>query len=313
MSNQDHKYFDEEINLKRLFVDIYSRKKIYSLCLVLTIIITSICLKLIPDQYQSSSVLSINESSTGNMQSSLGGVSLAFNPLSALGANGAASRKSYALRLLKSRTFFEYFIDKNNEIFVQIFAFDSYNKESKNNLFNKDIYDNSSKTWREGLSNGGKPSMLVAHKIFLSHIKFEEEETREGYLTLKVNHQSPSLAYEWLENIIVTFNAYVRDKEQLEANLALEYYNSVITETQVPEIKSAIANLIKNKIKDLAIINVNEQYILNVIDKPYLPEKSTYPNRTFFLIIIITIFILLIILFSALFPRLESKKSDPNF
>ena len=51
------------------------------------------------------------------------------------------------------------------------------------------------------------------------------------------------------------------------------------------------------------ITNVNEEYILKVIDKPFLPEKKSYPNRLLMLIILMILSIICMMLNSLLFPK----------
>tara|TARA_B100000963_G_scaffold53967_1_gene42125 strand:+ start:14036 stop:14959 length:924 start_codon:yes stop_codon:yes gene_type:complete len=304
MSEKEYKVFEEEINLTKLINDISSRRYVYLGFLLAVTLISSIILISIPNEYTSTSVVSIKESSssssTGN---SLGDIGSALNPLAVFSTNMGSSRKGYVLRLLKSRTFFEYHVKKNKSFLKELHAFKSFEKDSNINVFDVDIYNPDSETWNSNLFPGGSPSLLLSQKEFSSYFYIEEEDTLENYLTLKIQHESPLIAKRWLENLIISFNTYVREKEANEANLSLKYLNTVIAETNVPEVKGVIANLIKNQIKDLMITNVNDDYVLKIIDKPFLPEKKSFPDRFLFLISSIFISLFLILIFSLLFPK----------
>lgn len=302
MIEEKNKFFDEEINLSDLIKDVYSRRFVYSIFFLATVILSIFILLSIPNEFETSTVVSVKKSSENMDSDTLGNVALALNPLSSLGSN-TGSRKSYALRLLKSRTFFEYLVNQDKNLIVELYAFESYEDDKKINLYDDEIYNPTNDKWKDGLFQGGKPSMLHAHKTYLQHLKIEEQDSLENYLTLKIRHQSPILAKKWLDNILSSFNAYVREKEQEEANLSLNYLNSTIQQTQVPEVKSVIANLIKNKIKNLMITNVNDEYIFKVIDKPFMPEKKSYPNRLLSLITIMVLFVIFMMLNSLIFPK----------
>ncbi len=303
MIEEKNKFFDEEINLSDLIKDVYSRRFVYSIFFLATVILSIFILLSIPDEFETSTVISVKKSSENMDSNPLGNVALTLNPLSSLGSNMGSNRKSYALRLLKSRTFFEYLVNKNENLIVELYAFESYDENKNINFYDDEVYNPTNNKWKEGLFEGGEPSILLAHKIYLQHLKIEEQESLENYLTLRIRHQSPILAKKWLDNLLISFNAYVREKEQDEASLSLNYLNSTIQQTQVPEVKAVIANLIKNKIKDLMITNVNEEYILKVIDKPFLPEKKSYPNRLLILIILMILSLIFMILNSLLFPK----------
>ncbi len=302
MTDEKNKFFDEEINLSDLIKDIYSRRIVYSISFLVVVILSIFFLISIPNEFETSTVVSVKKSSDNMDSNPLGNVAMTLNPLSSLGSN-PGSRKSYALRLLKSRTFFEYLVNKDKNLIVELYAFESFDEDKNINFYDDEVYNPTNGKWKDGLFEGGKPSILIAHKTYLEHLEIEEQDSLENYLTLKIRHQSPILAKKWLDNLVNSFNSYVREKEQDEANLSLNYLNSTIQETQVPEVKAVIANLIKNKIKDLMITNVNEEYILKVIDKPFLPEKKSYPNRLLMLIILMILSIICMMLNSLLFPK----------
>lgn len=304
MNEKDNKVFEEEINLTRLFKDIYERRWIYSSLLIFIGVISALFLKSIPNEYVTNSVVSIKESSSSNsMSGSLNGLGSALNPFNVFGSSMSSSRKGYVLRLLQSRNFFEYFVKQDNLFLVELHAFKSYDNNINENLYEEDIYNEENSTWNPDYFIDNSPSLLLSHKKFLNYFSIEEKESLDNYLTLKVQHESPIIAKKWLENLISSFNTYVMEMEAEQANLSLKYLNSVIAETNVPEVKGVIANLIKSQIKDLMITNVNDEYVLKIIDKPYMPEKKSYPNRLLYLIVIIFLSLFIFFIFSLIFPK----------
>ena len=72
---------------------------------------------------------------------------------------------------------------------------------------------------------------------------------------------------------------FYRAKDRAEAKLIIEFLNTALTETSFSEVKEVIADLLKNKIQELSLIEVSNFYVYEYIDQPVAPEKKLSPNR----------------------------------
>ena len=87
-------------------------------------------------------------------------------------------------------------------------------------------------------------------------------------------------------NIIISeLNFTTRAMETDRAKKSLSYLQNELKNTQESSIKSSIAALIQKELTTLMTANIDEDYILQYIDQPFIPEKHIAPNRGTFLII----------------------------
>ena len=61
---------------------------------------------------------------------------------------------------------------------------------------------------------------------------------------------------------------------------ALEYYYKQLKETSQVEVRQSINTLIEMQLKKKMMANVKEDYLLEVLDKPFVPEEKSSPVRT---------------------------------
>ncbi len=305
----NHKYtnFEDDINIINIFSDLYKRKFYYGLFILVISLITFLFLISTPNQFKSSSLISVKESSMSNEPSTALSAFTSVASISGLGSGAGSSRKMYVLRLIKSRDFFEYLISNDERFLVELMAFSSFDKKNQLNNYNEDVYNSKLSQWNKELFKNSKPTLLSAHKEFRPHFNIEGEEGLSNFMVLTITHESPLLAKKWLDYIISSFNIYVKDKESREAQLSLNYLNSIIGTVEISEIRSVIASLIKKEIKDLMIANIDDEYILNIIDKPFIPEKKSYPDRPFYLILSFIASIFLVLLFSIIFHQKKDE------
>jgi hypothetical protein len=301
----NHKYtkFEDDINIINIFSDLYKRKFYYGLFILTISLITFLFLISTPNQFKSSSLISVKESYMSNEPSTALNAFASVASISGLGSGAGSSRKMYVLRLIESRDFFEYLINNDERFLIELMAFSSFDKKNQLNNYNEDVYNIKLSQWNKELFKNSKPTLLSAHKEFRPHFNIEGEEGLSNFMVLTITHESPLLAKKWLDYIISSFNIYVKDKESREAQLSLNYLNSIIGTVEISEIRSVIASLIKKEIQDLMIANSDDEYILNIIDKPFIPEKKSYPDRPFYFILSFIASIFLVLLFSIIFHQ----------
>lgn len=273
---------ENEIDLRELLkIFLEGKLIIFSITSIISIIALVYSLSL-PNIYQSSAILSpVGESSGGSMNQIMknyGGLAgLAGINLSS-GDSGSNSVKS--LEKLKTLSFFENNILPN--IFLpDLMAVESWNNDSNKVIYDKEIYDEVSKTW----ANVGKiPSIQESFESFEEHLYvYQDPDTR--FVTISVKHQSPFIAQSWTDLIVNQLNTYFRIKDKQEAQTAMDYLNIQMSQTSFTEIKQVIAQLLQQKMQQLTLIEANPFYVFDYIDPPAVMEKKAEPSRLLICII----------------------------
>ena len=77
----------------------------------------------------------------------------------------------------------------------------------------------------------------------------------------------------------------------------------MLEKTNEKEIKDLISRLIESKLKVQMLANVNDNYIINVIDAPFVPEKKSEPRRSRIVLISLIIGFILTSLYIFTFKR----------
>ena len=88
------------------------------------------------------------------------------------------------------------------------------------------------------------------------------------------------------------------------AEKSLEYLNSQINQTAIPELKQVVAQLIKKEQQTIMLSQSSPEYIFKVIDRPIVPELKLSPKRAIICIVgTITGFLIAVALALALIFR----------
>lgn len=266
----------DEIDFIEIYRSLVKEKFIVLTTVALCSLLAIIYSLLLPNIYTSSSTLTISESS-GNQQNMLSGLGgLAGLPGINLGAT--TSKNSYAQTIIFSRQFLEHLL-KRNQIKHFITAAESYEYSSDKITFNTN-YNFESNNWnkdKKGLSL--EPSLLETHKIYKNMVSYKED-SETGYMELSVSHISPAFAKKLLGLIITETNNLSRIIDLNDSTEALEYYYKQLKETSQVEVRQSINTLIEMQLKKKMMANVKEDYLLEVLDKPFVPEEKSSPVRT---------------------------------
>lgn len=273
----------EELDLRSLFILIYGGKwTIFFSTLLASILIVFYSLS-IPNVYTSYSLLAPAQTSS---QSS------AFDRITGLASVGGINLQSSegsltdeAIATIKSLKFF-----KNNflpNIFLpNLFAIEEWNMAKNNIIYNKNIFDIESKKWLRNAKppKTSQPSAQEGYRAFLNGFEISQDD-KNGYVTIKITHQSPVIAQKWNEIIIYQINMLTRDNAKLQVTKSINFLNLQLSQTNLSEVKEALANILEQETKKLMLIESNSEYVFKVIEPPYAPEIKSSPSRALICII----------------------------
>ena len=270
----------------------------------MTAFLTSLVTLFLPNYYKSIAVLKVKDDD--NSYSSLAGSftqSLPGGVSSLLGGLNQGDQKRYVMDILSSKTFLKEFLSIH-DFLPDIMATKRYDQKDKKIIYDEKIYDLNSKTWTRKPKGKAlsKPSYIEAHKKFKEKMLSLVLNPESGFITIGIEHKSPEKAYEILNLYIKEADSFFRVKNLKEANESLNYLNKKISQISINTVKNSASELIKINLNKAMIAEVSENYLLEVLDEPFIPEKKSWPRRTD---IVLTIS-LLSLFFTCLFILLRS-------
>ena len=260
----------DEIDIKSLFKTIFDSKRLIIISTVLFSLIALIYSLSLSNIYQSTALLSPvdDQSSSSQSLNNIGGLaSLAGINISS--TSGGNSTK--AITKITTLSFFEENILPN--IFLpDLMAVRTWDEES-----NSVIYD-SSYSVQDGKWNE-IPHPQTSYKEFISRLQVSQDyETK--FLTISIKHESPYIAKEWAELVVNEINDFFRAKDKREAESAMKFLNSQMALTNYTEIKQVVAEILKQKMQQLTLIEANEFYVFSYLDQPAVARKKIEPTRS---------------------------------
>ena len=78
---------------------------------------------------------------------------------------------------------------------------------------------------------------------------------------------------------IKEINNIVKQRDKLESAKALEYLELEMRNTQKKDIIGSINSVIRNQLNKKMLSNIRDDYLLSIIDAPFIPEKKSSPSR----------------------------------
>jgi hypothetical protein len=235
-----------------------------------------------PNIYKSDALLN-STGANSNIQSAYSGLA------NLAGINipqNTESNTSKAIVKLNSLSFFETNILPNIYL-PNLMAVHSWDAKTNTLILDTKLYDKTSELWVRDFSYPSSltPSAQEAFKIFKNENLSIKENKQTGFITLSVKHQSPHIAQKWTEMIIDQINSFYRNKDRAEAEKAVNYLNQQISNTNYSEIKQVMAELLKQEIQKLTLIEANDAYVFDYIDPPVVMEKKSEPGRAFIVVL----------------------------
>ncbi len=253
-----------EISFKEIFVSANKQiKKILSLT-VLGAILSVIFSLTIPEKYVSQAISIQAEISKPSSVESAGGFLQLFGPQS-------KSSTDKTLTILKSRSFFRNFYEDDQFLF-ELMAVESF--DTKNNKYKVDesLYNQKENKWIS------KPSFEKSFKVFREEFTVSTDLiTREIYTSTK--HVNPIVALQWNTAILAKINQITKEKQIKKSSSAIDYYKKKLNNENSLAVRSVLMSSMSSELQTIATSNVTDEYSLEVIDPPFLPERSSEPNN----------------------------------
>jgi len=285
---QNTEAFDDEIDLKELFLVLWNGKLVITLITGFAAIGAVLYALSLPNIYESKALLAPKgESGAGG----LAGLARQYGGLASLaginigGGGGESSKSMMAQQKIQSLDFFTRHLYE--EIVLDLMAVDHWDAASGALVYNSDVFDTKSQTWLREASfpRQAKPSAQEAHKAFLGVLSLSEDK-KTSLVTIAIKHQSPMVARAWVALIIEAVTEELRGSEVEEARGSIAFLEQQRTQTSLVSLDEVFAQLIEEQTKTIMLANVSKDYVFNVIDPAVVPELKSEPKRALICILV---------------------------
>ena len=270
-------------------VSLVLKRKLLVCAIVIFSILISVFISLnISNKYESSATLYVNEPINQNSSSGFGGIAAIVG----IGTSGGSSKGDLAREILYSRAFLNNLIQKE-DFLLNIFASKSYDSSIISTIYDPKIYDVGKKKWvaynNEGIQ--GPPTMLQVQKKYNDIIAFNEDKT-SGFIKISATHHSPIFAHELLQYTIEELNRASSLSALKDSQESLVFLEDKLATTKQIDLRESLLKLIASQLEKEMMATVQSQYLLKILDKPFIPEEKVSPSRS--IIVILSAFIGLI-------------------
>ena len=279
MNNEKPQDFDDEIDLKELFLILWNKK--YLIMFITTsAAIIAILYSLSLSNIYSSSTLLAPATSEDSLTSKLGGYSslAGFAGISLPSEPGGKSAE--AMERIKSYDFFvEHFLP--NILFENLVAAKDWNQISNTIDYDNKIFDKVNNKWVRDFQYPmlAKPSNQEAYRIYRDIVTISEDQ-KTYFVSINIKHVSPFIAQKWLKLIITNINSHMRDLDKTLARNSINFLNSSLLKTNLAEIKIVISNLVRGQMQILTLAESNVDYVFKPISSPIASEQKSGPSRS---------------------------------
>lgn len=269
-----------EVDLYDLLIRVWSYRNIL---LLFSSLAASIALAVAifawSNMYTSTSLLMPKSSGSGGSLSQALGLPDMGGLSKVVGLDGGSKGDAHidlAKTLLTSRGFILDFIERHDYL-PEIMAATNWDRGS-----NMIIYDN--RGYDKDIDKlTFNPSDDDIYKNFLNGFSISTDRATQ-FVTIEFIHFSPHFAQEVLDRLIIDVNKNVKIRETNRLKKSIEYLNNQLEETPSIQLQQVFISLREANVKDLMLAEIDEYYVLDIIDPPNIPFLKTSPRRTFILI-----------------------------
>ena len=202
--------------------------------------------------YSSDILVSDNTDSNETSSSAIGGLA----SLAGIQLPQANNKSLSTLATLNSKTFLKAFIEE-------------YDLKPK--IF-KDLWVEKTNSW-----SGEEPSDLGAVGELKKLIEIKKVEG--GLVRIIVSTYDPEFSLFIANEIVFFINNYMRKSAIEESENLIKFLEKEAVKSSLSDVKLKIFTLIQENIAEKSLANVRQEFIYKVIDKAYLSDYPSYPNK----------------------------------
>jgi LPS O-antigen subunit length determinant protein (WzzB/FepE family) len=280
--NKVTQFHDDEIDLRELFSVLWAAKKLIVAVTAVFALASVIFAISQPNKYEASVLLTPAQDSSAGLSGvldNLGGLG-GLASLAGVGIGGGSGGEAeIAQEILLSWGFVEKFVEENN-LAVEIFAADGWDKEKNQLKIDNALYDVEENRWVRSTPAGktAKPSSWEFYKKFLNMVSISTD-TKTGLISLSVEYYSPYIAKQWVDELVVAINQYMKQRKLQMVNTNIEYLEAQIEKTSIARMKEVFYTVIEEQIKNKMLAEASPEYVFVTVSPAMVPEEKSQPKR----------------------------------
>jgi uncharacterized protein involved in exopolysaccharide biosynthesis len=277
--NQVTQFHDDEIDLRDLFSVLWAAKKLIVAVTAVFALVSVIFAISQPNQYKATALLTPAQQQSSGLSDALGSLGGLASLAGVDIGGGGGGEAQIAQEILLSWGFVEKFIDEN-DIAVEVFAADGWDKEKNQLSIDNDLYDNDENRWVRTPSQGktAKPSSWKIYKKFLGMLSISTDKNT-GLISLTVEYISPYIAKQWVDQLVVAINQYMKQRKLQMVNTNIEYLEAQIEKTSIARMKEVFYTVIEEQIKNKMLAEASPEYVFVTVSPAMVPEEKSQPKR----------------------------------
>jgi len=300
---------DDEIDLRELFSVLWAGKKVIVAITSLFAVAAVVYALSIANEYKASIVIAPAQQEGGGLSGALGQLGgLASLAGVSLGAGGA-SEAAVAQEIMQSWGFVEQFI-VNNELEVEVFAAEGWNKTSNVLTIDSDLYDKDSNKWL--IDEDGQlraPTSWELYEAFSKRLSVSEDK-KSGLTSVSIEYFSPIVAKNWVDLYVAAINEHMRQRKLSQVNSNIEYLQAQIEKTSIAEMREVFYQIIEEQVKNKMLAEASPEYAFVTVSPSMVPEEKSKPKRALMCILGTLLGGLLSVLYVLVRHYASNKKDD---
>jgi hypothetical protein len=234
----------------------------------------------ISDQYKAVAVLSPSQKDSGGLSGALGQLGGLASLAGVSIGSGDSSEAQMAQEIMKSWNFIETFI-ADNELAVEVYAVEGWNKGSNRLQVDDDIYDVEKKKWMvEDVHTGeeGPPSSWQLFEKFSEKLVISEDPAL-GLISVSIEYYSPQIAKQWLDMFVMAINKHMQERQITKVTTNINYLQEQIEKTSITEMREVFYTIIEEQIKNKMLAEASPEYAFVTVSPSMVPEEKSQPKR----------------------------------
>lgn len=228
--------YDDEIDLRELFRVLWAGKWLIGAITFAVTVIAIVVALMLPNIYRAEALLAPNDQDAAGGLSALAAQYGGVASLAGINLGGGSTDKTaLGLEILKSRKFISEFIERH-KLLVPLVAARGWNFETGELRIDPDDYDEAAGKWVRDVSPPKKviPSLQEAYEEFMDILSISEDK-KTGFVTVSIEHYSPTIAKQWVDWLIKDLNTSIMAHDVTEAEQAIDYLNNQVESTPLPD------------------------------------------------------------------------------
>ncbi len=280
--NQVTQFHDDEIDLRELFSVLWAAKKIIVAVTAVFALASVIFAISQPNKYEASALLTPAQNSSAGLSGvldNLGGLGGLASLAGVEIGGGSGGEAQIAQEILLSWGFVEKFVEENN-LAVEVFAADGWDRESNQLSIDNDLYDIDEKRWTRNPPSGKtvNPTSWELYEEFLELVSISTDK-KTGLISLSVEYYSPYIARQWVDQLVVAINQYMQQRKLQMVNTNIEYLEAQILKTSIARMKEVFYIVIEEQIKNKMLAEASPEYVFVTVSPAMVPEVKSQPKR----------------------------------